>query len=715
MTIDVITTYGGSLPDRDGDREAFSVNADTLLTWMVPMVVEMNTSIGQMNTTFSDSTDQVTYAEEWAQAAVGVAVSTDAGGNGTTDRSALHHAAGSKEWAGNAINTAVSTDGGGDGSTTFSAFHWGNGAKDWAVSESEIPTYYGGDGSTTFSAKYWSDTAEGYKDLALGYKDVAETAAAAAQAAAGLPSLSGKSGYWLGVDSGETTVSWKPPSDISNTLLTRTARGSISAGSFVVPSITAPGEVEQMRGSYLNVGAVKISTDFDGSNFADKLCSCVYSVEDGYHYMFAIGNLDGKELYWCSYPLADAPGSVGLTLADGGLILTASGIVGYIANCYDSDSDQIILLYSDLTANTISAVVCTPSAGSLTFGTPVTIHTDADATDGFSCCYDSANSRVFIFLHEGAVGLGYWGTVSGTSISFGSSFAMSSFSTYPTGINKRAAVYDSDDQSVIVAATTSGGNLEVYALSYLTDSSASHGSAIVIESGTHVNEANVLTYSPQWGAALLLWYDDNNTNILIHRITNASLSLSPASHGTLVTTNTITLMDGCVITPNAEEVTVFVTYDDTASDEKAYIYHRNQNRGSSYDAIQIDASVNNVLPYADMSYDITNGRYFLTYLGTSLIRALNFKPDDRNYHVSSAVFIAQNSVSDGEDVTLSTHGDIVTLTGASVSLISQLAYAILGEAGRAHNHLTTSATHYGPYIGKPISSTELLFGAPWEE
>ena len=708
MTIDVITTYGGSLPDRDGDREAFSVNADTLLTWMVPMVVEMNTSIGQMNTTFSDSTDQVTYAEEWAQAAVGVAVSTDAGGNGTTDRSALHHAAGSKEWAGNAINTAVSTDGGGDGSTTFSAFHWGNGAKDWAVSESEIPTYYGGDGSTTFSAKYWSDTAEGYKDSA-------ETAAAAAQAAAGLPSLSGKSGYWLGVDSGETTVSWKPPSDISNTLTTRTARGSISAGSFVVPSIGAPGEVEQMRGSYLNVGTVTTNLDFGGGNAADNLCSCVYSVEDGYHYLFVTGNIDGKELYWCSHPLSDNPGSVGLVMADSGLILTASGTVGYIANCYDSDSDQIILLYSDLTANTISAVVCAPSAGSLTFGTPVTIHTDADATDGFSCCYDSANSRVFIFLHEGAVGLGYWGTVSGTSISFGSSFAMSSFSTYPTGINKRAAVYDSDDQSVIVAATTSGGNLEVYALSYLTDSSASHGSAIVIESGTHVNEANVLTYSPQWGAALLLWYDDNNTNILIHRITNASLSLSPASHGTLVTTNTITLMDGCVITPNAEEVTVFVTYDDTASDEKAYIYHRNQNRGSSYDAIQIDASVNNVLPYADMSYDITNGRYFLTYLDIARIYALNFKPDDRNYHVASAVFIARNSVSDGEDVTLSTHGDIVTLTGASVSLISQLAYAILGEAGRAHNHLTTSATHYGPYIGKPVSSTELLFGAPWED
>lgn len=54
------------------------------------------------------------------------------------------------------------------------------------------------------------DASEGFRDEAEGFKDTAEVAAAAAQSAAGLPSLVGNGGNSLKVNGAENGVEWGP-------------------------------------------------------------------------------------------------------------------------------------------------------------------------------------------------------------------------------------------------------------------------------------------------------------------------------------------------------------------------------------------------------------------------------------------------------------------------------------------------------------------------
>ncbi len=117
------------------------------------------------------------------------------------------------------------------------------------------------------------------------------------------------------------------------------------------------------------------------------------------------------------------PDSTAAPTVGGGTIFNsgaASDYVSDIKGVYDANAQKVVLAYSGAGKDGI-ALVGTVSGSSVSFGSPVTFATDA--TDDIAIAYDSVNNKVVIaFDDAGNLSKGTYivGTVSGTSISFGS-------------------------------------------------------------------------------------------------------------------------------------------------------------------------------------------------------------------------------------------------------------------------------------------------------
>jgi len=160
----------------------------------------------------------------------------------------------------------------------------------------------------------------------------------------------------------------------------------------------------------------------------------------------------------------------GTSVSFGTPVVFDSQSVEYCSICYDSTAQKVVIAYRDFgTSIEGRAVVGTVSGTSISFGS-TNAFTSATA-DYFSAVYDSANNKTVIFYRDGNnsdYGTGRVFTVSGTSISFGSGFVFNSgnskfiSASYDSSVGKILVVYsdasDSDKGKGIVA-TVSGTDL----------------------------------------------------------------------------------------------------------------------------------------------------------------------------------------------------------------------------------------------------------------
>jgi hypothetical protein len=134
----------------------------------------------------------------------------------------------------------------------------------------------------------------------------------------------------------------------------------------------------------------------------------------------------------------------------------------YIDACFDSSTNKVVISYTDFgNSGHGTAVVATVSGTSISFGTPVVFN---NANTHFPrCVYDSGQQRVVFGYID--LGNSYYpslcvGTVSGTSISFGSEIRVS-----VTGGDYVGLAYDSTNQRIVMA--------------YHDNSNSSYGTAVV--------------------------------------------------------------------------------------------------------------------------------------------------------------------------------------------------------------------------------------------
>ena len=150
---------------------------------------------------------------------------------------------------------------------------------------------------------------------------------------------------------------------------------------------------------------------------------------------------------------------------------------------FDSTSNKVVIVYRD--GNDGWAVVGTVSGSSISFGTPVAWHSLSYAATELAVAYDSNADRVVIAYKENyASDYGYTivGTVSGTSISFGTKVVYNSAtSRYPV------LVFDSDNNKVVVYY-----NGVVAKVGTVSGTSISFGSAVDISGGSGGEAVNAV-------------------------------------------------------------------------------------------------------------------------------------------------------------------------------------------------------------------------------
>jgi hypothetical protein len=147
-----------------------------------------------------------------------------------------------------------------------------------------------------------------------------------------------------------------------------------------------------------------------------------------------------------------------------------------VASTFDSNSNKVVIAYRDDTNNYGTAVVATVNGSSLSYGTPVVFN--AALTTSISATFDTNSNKVVIgYTDDGNSGYGtaIVGTVSGTSISFGTATVYESADTVYT-----AATFDSANNKVVIAYRDNGNNNRGTAIvGTVSGTSISFGTAVV--------------------------------------------------------------------------------------------------------------------------------------------------------------------------------------------------------------------------------------------
>ena len=177
-----------------------------------------------------------------------------------------------------------------------------------------------------------------------------------------------------------------------------------------------------------------------------------------------------------------------------------------IATTFDSSNNKVIIAYRDKgNSNRGTAIVGTISGTSISFGSPVVW--ESGEAEPILAVYDSTNQKVVIVYRDynnSYYGTAIVGTVSGTSISFGSSAVFASAS-----VSDLAATYDSTNNKVVVAYKDgSNSDYGTAVVGTVSGTSISFGSAVIFEyAGTYRTSA---TFDSSNGKVVIAYQDAGN-------------------------------------------------------------------------------------------------------------------------------------------------------------------------------------------------------------
>ena len=232
---------------------------------------------------------------------------------------------------------------------------------------------------------------------------------------------------------------------------------------------------------------------------------------------------------------------------------------------YDANAQKVVVVYRD-DGNTQrgTAVVGTVSGTSISFGTPVLFDTDNYILDRHLVVYDAnAQKVVVIYADDNQYGSAIVGTVSGTSISFGTKAIFNSATsgyiaaTYDSTLNKVVIVYSdggNSDYGTAIVATVSGtsisfgseavfnsaqvrntgiaydANAEKVLISYEDVGNSNYGTAIVgTVSGTSITFGTEAVFSSAYTRETHCVYDANAQKIVVVYGPSTSFLAVPAT------------------------------------------------------------------------------------------------------------------------------------------------------------------------------------------
>ena len=237
------------------------------------------------------------------------------------------------------------------------------------------------------------------------------------------------------------------------------------------------------------------------------------------------------------------------------------------AATFDTNSNKVAIFYRDLYSGGGhgKSRVGTVSGTDITFGTEVTFES-AD-THHIECAFDSSNNKVVVAYHDGGnsyYGTAIVGTISGTDISFGSPVVFEAGTTTNVGI-----VFDSSNNKVIISYRDSSNSGHGTAIvGTVSGTSISFGSAAVFEAaGT---EDIAITFDSNANKAVIAYYDDDDSDYgkyVIGTVSGTSISFGSATTFNAATT----LYNSATFDSNENKAVIFFRDNGDSNKGKAVV------------------------------------------------------------------------------------------------------------------------------------------------
>ena len=308
---------------------------------------------------------------------------------------------------------------------------------------------------------------------------------------------------------------------------------------------------------------------------------------------------------------------------------------------YDSTNQKIVIGYRDQgNSNYGTAVVGTVSGSSISFGTPVVF--ESSTTGYMSGAFDSNNGKV-VFCFRGASNYGraVVGTVSGTSISFGSVANFESATIESTG-----TAYDANAQRIVVA--------------YRDDGNSYHGTAAVgTVSGTSISFGTPVVFQASASYYFAPVYDASAQKVVIGYRDDASSSAGTAIVGTVSGTSISFGTKQAFESGN----TVYISGDYDSVNQKVVFAYQDSGNSSYGTAVVGTVSGTSISFGTPVVFNEGNSTYFSTTFDSGAGRFLISYSDDSNSSKGEAIVgtVSGTSIS---------FGDMALFKNASADFVS---------------------------------------------
>jgi len=248
------------------------------------------------------------------------------------------------------------------------------------------------------------------------------------------------------------------------------AQGTLASG--VTVGLRSDGKVEAIAGAVEAIGS--------SVTFESALSAGIGSTYDSNSNRVVIGYYDGGNSYYGTCVVGVVSGT---SISFGTPVLFQSGYADPIVLTFDSSQNKVVITYLDATnSGRGTAIVGTVNGGtnSITFGTKVAFA--AGSSPDIATTFDSANNKIVTIYRDTSTsneGKAIVGTVSGTSISFGS---IAAFGGSNSTVNFLGITFDSSNNKV--ACFYQDGNVSLYGrceIGTVSGTSISFGSAVTFE------------------------------------------------------------------------------------------------------------------------------------------------------------------------------------------------------------------------------------------
>jgi hypothetical protein len=199
-----------------------------------------------------------------------------------------------------------------------------------------------------------------------------------------------------------------------------------------------------------------------------------------------------------------------------------------ISIAYDSENNKVVIAYRDIgNSNYGTAIVGTVSGTSISFGTATVFNSSYSRYT--STTYDSVNGKIVIACRDvgnSNYGTAVVGTVSGTSISFGSTVVFES-----AAVDWISSAFNSAESKIVIAYEDEGNSsYGTVVVGTVSGTSISFGSPVIFESATTQFISTI--YDSKNNKIVIGYQDNGNTGratAIVGTVSGTSISFGSAS------------------------------------------------------------------------------------------------------------------------------------------------------------------------------------------